>query len=72
MQLLIAKITIDRVEKFAKLSSVKLISLLIRQTYSPSKLLSFTVCHLSKKIKYSTSWPYLISEFLVIYNHCCF
>ena len=21
-------------------------------------------------LKYSTSWPYLISEFLVAYNHC--
>ena len=35
MQLLIAKITIDRVEKFAKLFSAKLISLLIRQTLVP-------------------------------------
>ena len=32
MRLLTAKITIDRVEKFAKLSSAKLISLLIHQT----------------------------------------
>ena len=23
-------------------------------------------------IKFSTSWPYLISEFLVAYNHCAF
>ena len=23
-------------------------------------------------IKYSTSWPYLISEVLVAYNHCGF
>ena len=23
-------------------------------------------------IKCSTSWPYLISEFLVVYNHCGF
>ena len=35
MRLLSAKITIDRVEKFAKLSSAKLISLLIRQTLIP-------------------------------------
>ena len=24
------------------------------------------------KIKCSTSWPYLISEFLVVYSHCGF
>ena len=35
MCLLSAKITIDRVEKFAKVSSAKLISLLIRQTLIP-------------------------------------
>ena len=35
MRLLSAKITIDHVEKFAKLSSAKLISLLIRQTLIP-------------------------------------
>ena len=39
----------------------------------PSKLR--IVCHSSKRIlliKCSTSWPYLISEFWVTYNHCGF
>ena len=33
----------------------------------PCKLL-----YVIQVIKYSTSWPYLISEFLVAYNHCDF
>ena len=36
--------------------------------------LATIVCHSSKRIlnKCSTSWPYLISEFLVACNHCGF